>query len=152
MFLNRLVSRPLLAHRNQFNLQPQTSSSQCSSRIPRHCSISSSSPPATMNTSPPTQRSLLIPFQPANAQFENAKGVVVNGRWFTNAKGDVVNNISVDVIINLAKHMPGFKKCHFSRTHSWGLETENRYEPPVSIAQPPSMEQVRSLLFTLNVN
>jgi hypothetical protein len=107
MFLNRLPS----AHPNQFDLQPQTSLSQSSSRIPIRCSNPSSSPLAITNTPPSTQ-------QPANTQFENAEGVVVNGGRFTNARGDVVNNVGVDVIINLTKRMPGFKMCRFPRTHS----------------------------------
>jgi len=65
------------------------------------------------------QRGLLDPLQPpANAHFQNAEGVIVNGGRFTNVKGDVVNNIDVGVTINLTKRMAWLKMCRFLRTHS----------------------------------
>jgi flagellar capping protein FliD len=53
----------------------------------------------------------------SNAQFQNAEDVVVNGGRFTNARGDVVNNVDVGVTINLTKRMAGFKMCRLPRTH-----------------------------------
>jgi len=89
--------------------------------MPTHFSIPSTSPSAIANTSVSVsaQRGLLDPVQqPANAQFQYAEGVNVNGGGFTNASGDVLNNVDVGVTLNLTKRMPGFKMCRLPRTYT----------------------------------
>jgi hypothetical protein len=99
------VFKTLLTVISLANRQSQTSS-QRPSRIPRYRFMPSNSrPPVITNTSVQAQRSEVVPFQPPNAQFQDAENVVVTGGQFTNARGHhVVNN----VVINLPKRIAGF--------------------------------------------
>ncbi|KIM48564.1 hypothetical protein M413DRAFT_81374 [Hebeloma cylindrosporum] len=103
-------------------LQSHTSLSPRPSRIPRLRSVApNSGPPTISNTSAGAERRRVVPFRPANAQFQDAENVVVNGGQFTNARGHhLVNN----VFITLPRR-----------------ETDNGGEHPAPILQPTSMSQ-----------